>query len=153
MHCKNCNKKGHTACFCKAPTQPISQVFAAGVIQACYECGEAGHFNRSCPKLKNAGGTRRIFAIGYEEAVADPNVVTCTFLLNNSYACILFDTGAEKSFVSHKFKHLPKQNTKALKDTFTVEMANEKTESTNNINIGCTITLNNHSFPIDLMPV
>nr|GEW18354.1 hypothetical protein [Tanacetum cinerariifolium] len=33
----------------------------------------------------------------------NPNVVTCTFLLNDHYACILFDSGAEKSFVSSAF--------------------------------------------------
>ena len=58
----------------------------------------------------NDGGVGRILAIGHEEAMSDPTVVTGTFLHNNSYACILFDTGAEKSFVSHKFKHLLKQN-------------------------------------------
>ncbi|WP_423778397.1 hypothetical protein, partial [Campylobacter jejuni] len=69
-------------------------------------------------------------------------MVTGTFLLNNFYTCILFDSGAEKSFLSHKFKHLLKQNPQSLKDTFTVEMANGKTESTNDIYIGCTLTLN-----------
>lgn len=29
----------------------------------------------------------------------------------------------------------------------------EKTESMNSIYLGCTLTLDNHSFPIDLMPV
>ena len=32
-------------------------------------------------------------------------------------------------------------------------MANGKKERTNDIFIGCTLTLNDHSFPIDLMPV
>ena len=27
MNCRNYNRKGHTAYFCKAPAQPISQVF------------------------------------------------------------------------------------------------------------------------------
>ncbi|KAL7612335.1 hypothetical protein Lser_V15G07642 [Lactuca serriola] len=152
MNCINCNKKGHIARFCKAPAQPISQVPAAGVSQSCYECGEIGHFKRKCPKTKNVGGVGRILAIGHEDAMTYPNVVTGTFLLNNSYTCILFDSGLEKSFLSHKFKHLLK-NPQSLKDTFTVEMENGKTESTNDIYIGCTLTLNNHSFQIDLMAV
>ena len=32
-------------------------------------------------------------------------------------------------------------------------MANGKTENTNCINMGCTLTLDGHSFPINLMPV
>ena len=83
----------------------------------------------------------------------DSTVITGSFPLNNIYACILFDSGAERSFVSHKFKHLLNQNPQNLKETFTVEMANGKTETTNEIFIGCTLTLNNHSFQINLMLV
>nr|GEV47807.1 reverse transcriptase domain-containing protein [Tanacetum cinerariifolium] len=35
-----------------------------------------------------------------------PNVVTGTFLLNNHYARILFDSGSDKSFVNVNFNHL-----------------------------------------------
>ncbi|CAH1452087.1 unnamed protein product [Lactuca virosa] len=153
MQCSNCNRKGHTARFCKAPARPINQVPGAGVGQACYGCGEVGHYKRNCPKAGNAGGVGRVLAIGHEEAVADPTVVTGTFLLDNSYACILFDSGAERSFVNQKFAHLLKQKSRALKEPFTVEMANGKTESTSSIYIGCTLTLDSHSFSIDLMPV
>ncbi|XP_052624909.1 uncharacterized protein LOC111916110 [Lactuca sativa] len=153
MHCKNCNRNGHTARSCKPPTQPISQVTATRVSQACYECGEVGNFKRNCPKIKNDGGIGRVLEIGYEEAVVDPNVVTDTFLHNNSYTCTLFDTDAEKSFVIHKFKHLLKQNPKAQKDTFTIEMDNGKTENSNDMYIGCTLTLNKQSFQIDLILV
>ena len=41
--------------------------------------------------------------IGAGDARKDPNVVTGTFLLNNHYASILFDTGADLSFVSTEF--------------------------------------------------
>ncbi|XP_023746150.1 uncharacterized protein LOC111894304 [Lactuca sativa] len=153
MHYRNRNRKGHTARFCKATTQTISQVPVAGVIQVCYECGEIGHFKRDYPKTTNVDGVGSILAICHEEAMTDPTVVIATFLLNNSYACILFYSGAEKSFISHKFKHLLKQNLQTLKHTFTVETANGKTKNTNDIYIGCTLTLNNHSFQIDLMPV
>ena len=74
--------------------------------QACYGCGEIGHFKRNFPKATTTGNTGRVLAMGQEEAVVDPTIVTGTFLLDNSYACILFDSGAERSFVSHAFKHV-----------------------------------------------
>ena len=91
--------------------------------------------------------------MGHEEAMRYHTVVTGTFLVNNSYACILFDSGVEKSFVSHQFKQLLKQKPQSVNETFTVEMTNGKTEHTKDIFIGCTLTLNNHSFQIDLMSV
>ena len=151
--CNNCGKKGHTTRYCKTPAQPTNQAPGAGAGQTCYGCGEAKHYRRNCPKATTGGNTGRVLAMGQNEAVADPTVVTGTFLLDNSYACILFDSGAERSFVSHSFKHLIKCKSQPLTETFTVKMANGKKESTNDIFIGCTLTLDNYSFPIDLMPV
>ena len=91
--------------------------------------------------------------MGNQEAVEDPTVGTGTFLLDNSYACMLFDSGAERSFVSHKFRPLLTQTPQNLSETFTVEMANGRTENTNEIFIGCTLTFNDHFFKVDLMHV
>ena len=91
--------------------------------------------------------------MGQDEAVADPTVVTGTFLLDNSYACILFDSGAERSFVSHDFKGLLKPLPQSLSEPFIVEMANGKTEGTKEIYLKCTLTLNDNPFPINLMLV
>ena len=91
--------------------------------------------------------------MGREEAINDPTVVSGTFLLDNSYASILFDSGAKRSFVSHSFKCLLKHNLQPLTKTFIVEMTNSDKESASDIFIGCTLTLNDHSFPIDLMLV
>ena len=55
--------------------------------------------------------------------------------------------------MNQKFSHLLKQKSRALKEPFTVEMANGKIESTSCIYIGCTLTLDSHSFSIDIMPV
>ncbi|GKE71802.1 reverse transcriptase domain-containing protein [Tanacetum coccineum] len=73
---------------------------------------DAGHFKRDCPKLKNnnhgnqAGNGNvpaKVYAVGRAGTNPDSNVVTGTFLLNNRYASVLFDTGADRSFVSTAF--------------------------------------------------
>ncbi|GKE11362.1 putative reverse transcriptase domain-containing protein [Tanacetum coccineum] len=71
---------------------------------ACYECGNTGHVKRDCPKLKkhgngNGNGTTqgRAYALGGRDAIPDSNVITGTFLLNNRYTKILFDTGADRA--------------------------------------------------------
>nr|GFA15258.1 hypothetical protein [Tanacetum cinerariifolium] len=77
----------------------------------CYECEAQGHFKRNCPKLKNNNrdnqgrnnnAQARVYVVGNVGANPD-NVVAGTFLLNNRYAYILFDTGADRSFVSTTF--------------------------------------------------
>nr|GEX16048.1 uncharacterized mitochondrial protein AtMg00810-like [Tanacetum cinerariifolium] len=45
----------------------------------------------------------RVFMIRAKEARQDPNIMTDTFSLNNDYAIILFDSGADYSFVSITF--------------------------------------------------
>ncbi|GKB04538.1 putative reverse transcriptase domain-containing protein [Tanacetum coccineum] len=65
---------------------------------------------RDCPKLKKngQGGNNRgaVYKLGAVDAQQDPKVVTGTFLLNNRYATALFDSGADKSFVSTNFSTL-----------------------------------------------
>nr|GEV87978.1 reverse transcriptase domain-containing protein [Tanacetum cinerariifolium] len=88
-------------------------------------------FKRNCPKLKNnnrgnQGGNdnaqARVYVIG--NAGANPNnVVAGTFLLNNSYAYILFDTGFDTSFVSTTFSSQIDIAPIALDHHYNVEIA------------------------------
>ncbi|GJS18843.1 reverse transcriptase domain-containing protein [Tanacetum coccineum] len=91
--------------------------------------------------------------VGTVDAQQDPKVVTGTFLLNNRYATALFDSGADKSFVSTNFSTLIDIEPVELDTSYEVELADGKIVSTNNALIGCTLNLLNHSFPIDLMVV
>ncbi|GKC46562.1 hypothetical protein Tco_1064284, partial [Tanacetum coccineum] len=61
------------------------------------------------------------------------DVVTGTFLLNNHYACILFDYGAEKSFVSSVFTPFIDIAPAAINTSYEVELADGKVVSTNTI--------------------
>ncbi|GJX69334.1 putative reverse transcriptase domain-containing protein [Tanacetum coccineum] len=102
-------------------------------------------------------GTSRIGARGRAYVVVEnpqqnPNVVTGTFLLNDHYACILFDSGAEKSFVSSTFTHFINITPATLNTSYEVELADGKVVSTNTILRSCTLVLLNHVFKIDLLP-
>ncbi|XP_076936163.1 uncharacterized protein LOC143603158 [Bidens hawaiensis] len=66
----------------------------------------------------------RAFVIGTGEARHDPNVVTCTFLVSGQCASVLFDTGADRSFVSINFLPLKNMPVSELKKPYTIELAN-----------------------------
>ncbi|GJS71384.1 putative reverse transcriptase domain-containing protein [Tanacetum coccineum] len=59
--------------------------------------------------------------------------VVTYFLLNDHYACILFDSGAEKSFVSSAFTPFIDIAPTALNTSYEVELADKKVVSTNTI--------------------
>ncbi|GJV24591.1 putative reverse transcriptase domain-containing protein [Tanacetum coccineum] len=83
----------------------------------------------------------------------DSNVVMGTFLLNNRYASILFDTGADKSFVSTTFSSQNDITPSILDHYYDVELADGRIIRLNTILRGCTLNLLNHPFNINLMPV
>nr|GEY81717.1 reverse transcriptase domain-containing protein [Tanacetum cinerariifolium] len=129
----------------------------------CYECGVKGHYRSECPKLKNnnnhgnQGGRNnapaRVYAIGRAGTDPDANVVTGTFRLNNRYASILFDTGADGSFVSTTFSTQINITPSTLDHFYDIELANERIIGLNTILRSCTLNLLNHPFNIDLMPI
>ncbi|GJT35849.1 putative reverse transcriptase domain-containing protein [Tanacetum coccineum] len=167
--CHKCNKVGHFAHDCRssgntnvANTQKGNGANPKG--NSCFECGAPGHFKRDCPKLKNKDGGNGgaqgwVYAVGNTEkkrnASRDPdsNVVTGTFLLNNRYASILFDTGADSSFISTAFSSLIDIAQTLLENSFDVELAEGKIVGVDTIMRGCTLNFLDHPFNIDLMPV
>nr|GEY39256.1 hypothetical protein [Tanacetum cinerariifolium] len=107
-----CKRYGHTTTDCQVNTNNNNNNKNQKV-RACYECGNTGHIKKNCLKLKNRGNgrgndvaQRRSYALGGRDAIPDSNVITGTFLLNNRYAKIMFDTGADRSFISTTFKTL-----------------------------------------------
>ncbi|GKC74329.1 putative reverse transcriptase domain-containing protein, partial [Tanacetum coccineum] len=101
----------------------------------------------------NSGATTRAYAVGNARKNLDANVIMGTFLLNNCYASILFDTGANRSFVSTVFSSLIDIVSTALDHDYDVELVDEKIIRVNTIIRACTLNFLNHTFNIDLMPV
>ncbi|GKB20956.1 putative reverse transcriptase domain-containing protein [Tanacetum coccineum] len=76
-----------------------------------------------------------------------------TFLLNNHYASVLFDSGANQSFVSTTFSTLLDIIPDTLDVSYAIELADTRISETNTMLIGYTLGLLGHLFNIDLMPV
>nr|GEU66473.1 hypothetical protein [Tanacetum cinerariifolium] len=68
----------------------------------------------------------RAYVLGTTGTNLNSNVVTGTFLLNNRYASILFDTGADRSFVSTSFSSLIDIVPTTLDHGYDVELADAR---------------------------
>ncbi|GJW03891.1 putative reverse transcriptase domain-containing protein [Tanacetum coccineum] len=97
--------------------------------------------------------TAKAYAIGGGGENPDSNVVMGTFLLNNWYASMLFDSGADRSFVSSTFSALLNVAPSTLDTSYAVELADGRILETNVVLRGCTLGLLSHLFDIDLMPI
>ncbi|GKD76770.1 putative reverse transcriptase domain-containing protein, partial [Tanacetum coccineum] len=130
--CFNCQKPGHIARYCLSPIRqvtPVNDVRMGNNSRVCYACGSPDHFRNTCHKLNRAPGQAgnqlaleanrnnrsngnqvrgRAFNVNVNaiEAVQDPNVVMGAFSLNDHFVIVLFDFGADFSFISTKFAPL-----------------------------------------------
>ncbi|GKE97368.1 putative reverse transcriptase domain-containing protein [Tanacetum coccineum] len=66
---------------------------------------------------------------------------------------MLFDSGADRSFVSSTFSALLDVTPSTLDTSYAVELADGRISETNVVLRGCTLGLLGHPFDIDLMPV
>ncbi|GJS97627.1 putative reverse transcriptase domain-containing protein [Tanacetum coccineum] len=112
--------------------------------------------NKVGNKIGNQTGgneaTAKDYAIGRGGTNLDSNIVMCTFLLNNCYASMLFDSGADRSFVLSTFSALLDIAPSTLDTSYVVELADGRISETNVVVRGFTLGLLGHPFDIDLMP-
>ncbi|KAJ0565465.1 putative nucleotidyltransferase, Ribonuclease H [Helianthus annuus] len=170
--CKICKKQHFGKCRLESNSQTQLKSFACGICKSkdhktldckklkdatCYSCNEKGHIKTNCPKYakkpEEARKTNaRVFRMDAKEAVLDDNVITGNFLVNDVFARVLFDSGADKSFVDHKFCKLLNMHVKTLSINYEVELADGTIETVSTVLDGCVISIRNHSFPLSLLP-
>ncbi|GJX34005.1 putative reverse transcriptase domain-containing protein [Tanacetum coccineum] len=138
---KNCQNK-----------KPATRSNQLPVIVVCHVCGEKGHYINQCRKT-NINAQGRADMLRDKNAHQDPNVVTSTFLLNQHLPKVLFDSGADKSFISISLASKLNSPSITIDIFYDIEMADGNLVSTNTIIKGRTLTLLDQPFEIDLMPI
>nr|GEW33298.1 hypothetical protein [Tanacetum cinerariifolium] len=104
IKCHKCGGFRHKARYCKEKS--VSMEANAQSIWTCYDFGEKGHARNRCPKKVKQKDVEEAHGQAYAIKDAEPqgpNVITGTFLLNNHYAFVLFDSGSDRSFVDTRF--------------------------------------------------
>ncbi|GJW88986.1 putative reverse transcriptase domain-containing protein [Tanacetum coccineum] len=132
-----------------------------GVI-TCFKCGAQGHYRKDCPKVKNQNRRNKArvpnargkaYVLGGGDTNPGSNTVMATFLLNDHNSYMLFDSGADRSFVSNTFSTLLDIIPSALDIIYVVELVDGRTSETSTVLKGCTLGLLGHPFNIDLIPI
>ncbi|GKD00023.1 putative reverse transcriptase domain-containing protein [Tanacetum coccineum] len=169
--CGRCNQVGHFTRYC------TGRAINERPRPTCFDCGDPNHFRRNCPRMNrattsganhpnpvleikentNQGNNRnqargKAFTLGVAEAPQDPNVVTGTFSLNDHFATVLFDSGADYSFISTNFLPLIDMKPSVISPGYEIEIASGLKVETNKIVRGCRLELEGHTFIIDLIP-
>ncbi|GJS11879.1 putative reverse transcriptase domain-containing protein [Tanacetum coccineum] len=108
--------------------------------------------NRNTQNNRNQA-RERTFSVNAVNALQDPNVVMSTFSLNDHFATILFDSGADFSFISIKFAPLLNVKPSIISPGYVIEVSNDKKEEVDRIIRDCKLELGNSLFTIDLTPL
>ncbi|GKA69387.1 putative reverse transcriptase domain-containing protein [Tanacetum coccineum] len=172
---RNKFKPGHFAKDCQASFKqvaPVNVVRMSYNQRVCYECGSPDHLRNTYPKMHRAPGQAgnplalegnrnarnngnpargRDFNINAADALQDPNVMTGTFSLNDHFATVLFDSGADFSFISTNFAPLLNVKPSIVNPGYVIEVADGKKVEVNRIIRHCKLELGNSLFIIDLI--
>ncbi|GJX78526.1 putative reverse transcriptase domain-containing protein [Tanacetum coccineum] len=95
----------------------------------------------------------RAYMLRDRNAHQDQNIVTGMFLLNQHLARVLFDSRADKSFVSISLASMLNIPPITIDTFYDIELADRNLVSTNTVIQGAVLNLLNQPFKIDLMPI
>ncbi|GJR17788.1 putative reverse transcriptase domain-containing protein [Tanacetum coccineum] len=121
------------------------------VTVTCHACGEKGHYTNQCRKTTNNNAQGRAYMLRDRNAHQDPNIVMGMLLLNQHLARVIFDSGADKSFVSISVASKLNISSITIDTFYDIEMADGNLVSTNTVIHGAILTLLNQPFKINLM--
>ncbi|GKE23273.1 reverse transcriptase domain-containing protein, partial [Tanacetum coccineum] len=152
VKCNTCNKVGHLTKNCRNKG-PTTRSNLLPVTVTCHACGEKGNYANQFRKTTNNNAQGRAYMLRDRNAHQDSNVVTGMFLLNQHLDRVLFDSGADKSFVSISLASMLNIPPITIDTFYNIEMADRNLVSTNTVIQGATLTLLNQPFEIDLMPI
>ncbi|GJZ20479.1 putative reverse transcriptase domain-containing protein [Tanacetum coccineum] len=149
--CNTCNKVGYLSKN-RRSKKPATGSNQLPVTVVCHACGEKRHYTNQCRKT-NINAQGRAYILRDRNAHQDPNVVTGMFMLNQHLVKVLFDSGADRSFISISLTSMLNIPSITIDTIYDIEMADENLVRTNTVIKGCTLTLLNQPFEIDLMPI
>ncbi|GJS25561.1 putative reverse transcriptase domain-containing protein [Tanacetum coccineum] len=152
VKCNTCNKVGYLTKNCRNKG-PATGSNLLPVTVTCHAYGEKGHYANQCRKTTTNNAQGRAYMLRDRNTHQDPNVVTGMFLLNQHLARVLFDSGADKSFVSISLASILNIPQITIDTFYNIEMADGNLVSINTVIQGATLTLLNQPFEIDLMPI
>ncbi|GJW74823.1 putative reverse transcriptase domain-containing protein [Tanacetum coccineum] len=139
---------GYFAKDCQAPFKRATPI---NVVRMEFE-------PRTCNRNTRNNGkraTRRAFNVNVNavEALQDPKVVMGTFSLNDHFPTILFDSGADFSFISTEFMPLLNVKPSIVNPGYVIEVADGKKVEVDRIIRDYKLELGNSLFSIKLIPL
>ncbi|GKB54653.1 putative reverse transcriptase domain-containing protein, partial [Tanacetum coccineum] len=120
-----------------------------GMLKAVEETSKSGGSNNG----KRATGMAFNVNVNLMEALQDPKVVTGTFSLNNHFATVLFDSGADFSFISTEFTPLLNVKPSIVNPVYLIEVVDGKKVEVDRIIRDSKLELGNSLFSINLIPL
>ncbi|GJT45934.1 hypothetical protein Tco_0954649 [Tanacetum coccineum] len=124
VKCNTCNKVGYLTKNCKNKG-PVTGSNPLPVTVNCHACGEKGYYTNQCRKTTNNNTQGRAYMLRDRNAHQEPNIVTGMFLLNQHLARVLFDSEADKSFVSISLASMLNIPPITIDTFYNIEMADE----------------------------